>query len=72
MDPQPIRVDARDILSFASNCDHRHARIRRGHLTIRAALAAFALIGAYADVGSIRFNVVKAGFVISGSPAAAP
>jgi hypothetical protein len=40
---------------------------------IRAALVASALIGvglvtaAYADVGSIRFNVVKAGFVIGGS-----
>jgi lipid-binding SYLF domain-containing protein len=39
----------------------------------RAALATFALIGvglataAYADYGSIRFNVVKAGFVIGGS-----
>jgi hypothetical protein len=42
-------------------------------IAIRAALAAFALIGvglataAYADYGSIRFNVVKAGFVIGGS-----
>jgi hypothetical protein len=40
---------------------------------IRAALAALALAlvglatAAYADVGSIRFNVVKAGFVIGGS-----
>jgi lipid-binding SYLF domain-containing protein len=42
-------------------------------IAIRAALAASALIAvglataAYADVGSIRFNVVKAGFVIGGS-----
>jgi hypothetical protein len=42
-------------------------------IAIRAALVAFALIvvglatAAYADVGSIRFNVVKAGFVIGGS-----
>jgi hypothetical protein len=42
-------------------------------IAIRAALVALALalIGlataAYADVGSIRFNVVKAGFVIGGS-----
>ena len=42
-------------------------------IAVRAALAAFALIvvglvtAAYADVGSIRFNVVKAGFVIGGS-----
>jgi hypothetical protein len=42
-------------------------------IAIRAALIASALIGvglataAYADVGSIRFNVVKAGFVIGGS-----
>jgi hypothetical protein len=42
-------------------------------IAIRAALGAFALIvvglatAAYADVGSIRFNVVKAGFVIGGS-----
>ena len=41
--------------------------------TFRAALVAFALIGmglataAYADGGAIRFNVVKAGFVIGGS-----
>ena len=40
---------------------------------IRAALVAFALIAAglataaYADGGAIRFNVVKAGFVIGGS-----
>jgi lipid-binding SYLF domain-containing protein len=42
-------------------------------IAIRAALVAFALIvvglatAAYADVGSIRFNVLKAGFVIGGS-----
>jgi hypothetical protein len=42
-------------------------------IAIRAALVAFALIGvglataAYADGGSIRFNVVNAGFVIGGS-----
>jgi hypothetical protein len=42
-------------------------------IAIRAALVAFALIGvclataAYADYGSIRFNVFKAGFVIGGS-----
>jgi hypothetical protein len=42
-------------------------------IAIRAALVAFALIVvslatvAYADVGSIRFNVLKAGFVIGGS-----
>jgi hypothetical protein len=42
-------------------------------IAIRAAIVALALIGvgiataAYADVGSIRFNVVKAGFVIGGS-----
>ena len=42
-------------------------------IAIRAALVAFALVGvglataAYADYGSIRFNVVKAGFVIGGS-----
>jgi hypothetical protein len=42
-------------------------------IAIRAALVAFALIFvshvtvAYADVGSIRFNVIKAGFVIGGS-----
>jgi hypothetical protein len=42
-------------------------------IAIRAALVASALIAvglataAYADVGSIRFNVVKAGFVIGGS-----
>jgi lipid-binding SYLF domain-containing protein len=42
-------------------------------LAIRTALVTFALIGvglataAYADYGSIRFNVVKAGFVIGGS-----
>jgi hypothetical protein len=42
-------------------------------IAVRAALVAFALIGvglataAYADGGSIRFNVVKAGFVIGGS-----
>jgi hypothetical protein len=42
-------------------------------IAIRAALAAFALIGmglataAYADGGAIRFNVIKAGFVIGGS-----
>ena len=42
-------------------------------IAIRAALVALALIGvglataAYADYGSIRFNVVKAGFVIGGS-----
>jgi lipid-binding SYLF domain-containing protein len=42
-------------------------------IAIRAALAASAPIAvglataAYADVGSIRFNVVKAGFVIGGS-----
>jgi hypothetical protein len=45
----------------------------RSLIAIRAALVAFALIGvglataAYADVGSIRFNVIKAGFVIGGS-----
>ncbi len=45
----------------------------RSLIAIRGALVAFALIGvglataAYADVGSIRFNVVKAGFVIGGS-----
>jgi lipid-binding SYLF domain-containing protein len=45
----------------------------RPSLALRAALVAFALIGlglataAYADGGSIRFNVVKAGFVIGGS-----
>jgi hypothetical protein len=42
-------------------------------LAIRTALVTFALVGvglataAYADYGSIRFNVVKAGFVIGGS-----
>jgi hypothetical protein len=42
-------------------------------IAIRAALVAFALIAvglataAYADVGSIRFNVLKTGFVIGGS-----
>jgi hypothetical protein len=42
-------------------------------VAIRAALVGLALIGvgfataAYADVGSIRFNVIKAGFVIGGS-----
>jgi hypothetical protein len=42
-------------------------------IAIRAALTALALAtmglatAAYADVGSIRFNVVKAGFVIGGS-----
>jgi lipid-binding SYLF domain-containing protein len=42
-------------------------------IAVRAALAAVTLIGvglataAYADVGSMRFNVVKAGFVIGGS-----
>jgi hypothetical protein len=42
-------------------------------IAVRAALVAFALIVvslatvAYADVGSIRFNVLKAGFVIGGS-----
>jgi lipid-binding SYLF domain-containing protein len=42
-------------------------------MAIRTALAAFVVIGmgfasaAYADFGSIRFNVVKAGFVIGGS-----
>jgi lipid-binding SYLF domain-containing protein len=42
-------------------------------IAIRAALVAIALIvvglatAAYADVGSIRFNVLKAGFVIGGS-----
>jgi lipid-binding SYLF domain-containing protein len=42
-------------------------------IAIRAALVASALIvvglatAAYADVGSIRFNVLKAGFVIGGS-----
>ena len=45
----------------------------RSLVAFRGALVAFALIGvglataAYADVGSIRFNVVKAGFVIGGS-----
>jgi hypothetical protein len=45
----------------------------RPSFAIRAALVTFALIGvglataAYADGGSIRFNVVKAGFVIGGS-----
>jgi lipid-binding SYLF domain-containing protein len=42
-------------------------------IAIRAALVASVLIvvglatAAYADVGSIRFNVLKAGFVIGGS-----
>ena len=42
-------------------------------LAIRAALIAFTVTGlglataAYADVGAIRFNVLKAGFVIGGS-----
>jgi lipid-binding SYLF domain-containing protein len=42
-------------------------------IAVRAALVAVTLIGvglataAYADVGSMRFNVVKAGFVIGGS-----
>jgi hypothetical protein len=45
----------------------------RPSFAIRAALIAFTVIGvavataAYADGGSIRFNVVKAGFVIGGS-----
>jgi hypothetical protein len=45
----------------------------RSLVAFRGAVVAFALIGvglataAYADVGSIRFNVVKAGFVIGGS-----
>jgi hypothetical protein len=45
----------------------------RPFIAIRAALVVLALIGvglataAYADVGSIRFNVLKAGFVIGGS-----
>jgi hypothetical protein len=45
----------------------------RPSFAVRAALVTFALIGlglapeAYADGGSIRFNVVKAGFVIGGS-----
>ena len=39
---------------------------------IRAALIALAVIGAglttaYSDWGSIRFNVIKAGFVVGGS-----
>ena len=48
-------------------------RFMRPSFAIRAALVSFALIGmglataAYADYGSIRFNVVKAGFVIGGS-----
>jgi lipid-binding SYLF domain-containing protein len=45
----------------------------RPSFAVRAALVTFALFGlglapeAYADGGSIRFNVVKAGFVIGGS-----
>jgi lipid-binding SYLF domain-containing protein len=45
----------------------------RPSFAVRAALVTFALVGlglapaAYADYGSIRFNVVKAGFVIGGS-----
>jgi hypothetical protein len=45
----------------------------RSLFVVRVALVAFALIAAglataaYADVGSIRFNVIKAGFVIGGS-----
>jgi hypothetical protein len=48
-------------------------RSMRPSFAIRAALIAFTVIGmalataAYADGGSIRFNVVKAGFVIGGS-----
>jgi lipid-binding SYLF domain-containing protein len=45
----------------------------RPSFAIRAALFAFTVIGvslataAYADSGAIRFNVLKAGFVVGGS-----
>jgi len=39
----------------------------RGALTALTVTAAALATAAYADSGSIRFNVVKAGFVIGGS-----